>query len=451
MPAQPRTQRVLCCLAVLQGLACRPAVEPSFLVVSLDTFRGDRLGMLDADGRSLTPSLDALASQSLVFPKTYAQANETLYSHAALFTGMYARDLGPLRYERFRLPPDAPTLAACMLQGGYNTQAVVGGGHLSAHFGLGSGFGRYEVALDFSSLQETVPIALRELESLADRGEPFLLFVHGYDAHSPYIKAGPLFGMGAPGYGGPMAQLARNPLTYERILGDRYYPEFSPTQVQDGLGHAFISPDSFDELEAWAAAHPDSGTRMSQDDIAFLLGSYDGAVRHADAFVGILLDGLEALGLEDEVVVVVLGDHGEDLLEHGHFNHRLSLHDENVHVPLMLRVPGVEPAVDPRPVGLVDVMPTILELGRLRSRPGRGQSLLGEPDGRMIYSESGRGEVAIRDATGALSVPLAVIEGPEPPAERPAGAWFTDAEGRERGWDPGLVSAHWRALEERVR
>jgi hypothetical protein len=69
----------------------------------------------------------------------------------------------------------------------------------------------------------------------------------------------------------------------------------------------------------------------------------------------------------------------------------------------------------------------------------------------MIYSESGRGEVAIRDATGALSVPLAVIEGPEPPAERPAGAWFTDAEGRERGWDPGLVSAHWRALEERVR
>lgn len=438
----------LCALALLGSGACRAPAETSFLLVSMDTFRGDRLGAIDTQGRSLTPSLDALAAQGQVYTRAFAQANETLYSHASLFTARYPTELGPLRYESFKLPPDAPTLAAYLAQGGYRTEAVVAGGHLSAHFGLGSGFQRYQAMTDFSSFQETVPAALTRLEDLAAAEEPFLLFVHGYDAHSPYLKAGPLFRLGAPGYSGPMVELARNPLTYERILHDRYYPTFSPSQLQDDGGHFFVSPGSFDELEDYALAHPEAGVPLSSEDLAFLLGSYDAAVRHADTFVGILLDGLQALGLEDEVVVIVMADHGEDLLEHGHFNHRLSLHDENVHVPLLMRVPGREASVWEQPVALADLLPTVLELASLRERPGRGQSLLEPTAGRAVYSESMRGDVSVRSAEARLFLPRDAVQEVALPEAPPPGAWLGDDGGAALPWDDPRAELLWRALLE---
>jgi len=424
-------------------VGCRPEGPLSFLVVSMDTFRADRLGAADRRGLPLTPSLDALAQQSVQFARAYAQANETLYSHASLFTGRFPTDLGQLRYETFRLPPDAPTLAARLAQDGYRTEAVVAGGHLASQFGLGSGFQRYQVMQDFSSFQETVPAALSRLEVLAGQGGPFLLFVHGYDTHSPYLKAGPLFRQGVPGYDGPMLEQARNPLTYERIFHDRFYPEFSPTQVEDDQGNFFVSADSFDELASYAHEHPEEGLQLQPEDLDFLLGSYDAAVRHADFFVGLLLDGLSELGLDDRTVVVVLADHGEDLLEHGHFNHRLSLHDENVHVPLLLRVPGLAPAHVEDPVGLVDVLPTLAELAGSRLRPGRGRSLLEPTAERAVYSESMRGDVSLRGRGGRLILRREQTELSSLPAVRPLGASLADDAGAELSWDHALRRELW--------
>jgi len=432
-------------LAVLP--ACAAPRPPSFLVVSMDTFRADRLGLLGPTGHPLTPALDDLAAAGINFTRAYAQANETLYSHAALFTGRYPTDLGPLDYRTFRLPPDSVSLAASLGQEGYRTEAVVAGGHLAPQFGLGAGFQHYRALDDFSSFHQTAPAAIEVLAELADDGGPFLLFVHGCDTHSPYVKAGPFFALGSPGYRGVMLEAARDPLTYERVLWDRYYPDFVPTQVTDDRGDHFVSASAFDELEAWADAHPTGGIALAREDLDFLLHTYDAAACHADLYVGLLLDALEDLGLADDTVVVVLGDHGEDLLEHGHFNHRLSLHDQNVHVPLLLRIPGEAPARVDSPVALVDVMPTLLGLAGARPRPGRGRDLLDPDPARAVFSESMRGDVSVRDGRGRLILRRADPQGWLASAP-PPGGWLGDDAGQPLPWEDDRRGALGRALAE---
>ncbi|MFT5684144.1 MAG: choline-sulfatase [Myxococcota bacterium] len=373
----------------------------SFLVISMDTFRADHRGALDASGHSLTPNLDALAGESVVFSRAFSQSNETLFSHAALFTGHSPSRWGELSYFSYRLPPDTPTLATTLSRAGYQTEAVVAGGHLSPGFGLTVGFQRYQSMQEFSGFQETVPRARERLAGLSEGSRPFLLFVHGYDAHSPYLKPGVLFQPDAPEYSGEMRELARNPLTMERIRYDRYYPDFQPSGIIGKDGRSFLDPEVFSALDQHAASHP--GQPLTAADLAFLQGAYDSAIRSADFFVGVLLAELEQQGLADRTTVVVLSDHGEDLLEHGYFNHRLSLHDESTHVPLLIRVPGESAAVVDDPVALIDVMPSLLALAGLDPPDGLTPPLWeGTDPKRLVFSESLRGEQSWRSRDGRL-------------------------------------------------
>ncbi len=390
-------------LIALNVLGCRVPVheDMSFLVISMDTVRADHIGAQDASGHPLSPSLNAFAAESMVYSRAFAQSNETLFSHTALFTGRNPSHWGDLSYLSYRLPADAPTLASLLSRAGYQTEAIVAGGHLSPGFGLTVGFQRYQSMQDFSSFQETVPRAQERLAALAETDRPFLLFVHGYDAHSPYVKPGTLFRPDTPDYEGELLQLARNPLTVERIYGDRYYPEFLPGSLTGASGRDVLDPEVFTELERHAETHP--GQQLSAEDLAFLQGTYDAAIRNLDFFVGVLLEDLAAQGLAERTTVVVLADHGEDLLDHGFFNHRFSLHDENIHVPLMIRTPGQAPGVVTDPVALTDVLPSVLSLAEL-SVPAELSAPLAagtDPD-RVVYAESLRGEQSWRSRHGRL-------------------------------------------------
>jgi arylsulfatase A-like enzyme len=142
---------------------------------------------------------------------------------------------------------------------------------------------------------------------------------------------------------------------------------------------------------------------LSADDLAFLQGTYDAAIRNLDFFVGVLLEDLAAQGLTERTTVVVLADHGEDLLDHGFFNHRFSLHDENIHVPLMIRTPGEAPGVVTDPVALTDVLPSVLSLAELSVPVELGAPLsAGTDPNRVVYAESMRGEQSWRSRDGRL-------------------------------------------------
>jgi arylsulfatase A-like enzyme len=102
--------------------------------------------------------------------------------------------------------------------------------------------------------------------------------------------------------------------------------------------------------------------------------AYDTEITFADAEVGRLLDAVKSRGLSDDTVVIVTADHGEAFGERGHIGHARTVYEEELRVPLLVRIPGVRPGVSPGPVGLFDLMPTVLNLvgvGVPRPMPAR--------------------------------------------------------------------------------
>jgi len=443
-------------LASLALSGCAPArpqqdAPPNVLIVSIDTLRGDQVGRAGPDGASLTPVLDALAAESIQFRVAFSQSNETLFSHASIFTGRYPSELGALDYMTYRIAPGTPTIASRLADAGYRTEAVVGGGHMAPAFGMQAGFHRYRSTRDFSGFQETMPIALQTLDELAGEDQPFFLFVHGYDCHTPYIKPGPFGRAMSPGHESQMVDLARQPLTYDRIRQDKFYPDYEAPQISSPDALRFLDPEVFSDLAAYAEGPgAENHHQLTREERRFLIGTYDAATQYADTFVGFLLDRIDALELRENTVLIVLSDHGEDLLDNGYFNHRVSLHDPNLQIPLIVQVPDVEPEVRLDLVGLIDVLPTILEAAGLPSRATRGRSLLTASRfmDRGIYSESLRGQVSMRTSRGRLIVPTEMsLEGAIPEVE-PPGASVYRPSGKRMKWSLQRTGELWSKLRE---
>ncbi len=360
--------------------------HPSVLVVSFDTLRRDRLGAYGNVDR-LTPNLDAFARSALVFDNAVAPSNETLFSHAALFTGRYVSEIGAVDYS-FTLPPEEKTLAEVFGLYGYETGAFVAGGHLDPVFGLQDGFGTYESVRDWGSFFHTVPPALAWLD---DVDGDFFLVVHGYDAHHRYLKPHSDLPEGVAG------EVARRHSGTARVVEGQYFPD-------KRFGDLFAK----DHLRAWDAAararEREGGVPFGPTAAAAVAGVYDSAVQYGDAWFGELMAGLESRGKLDDTIIVVLGDHGEDLGEHGLFNHRPPLCEDVVRVPLLISVPGGRTGRVSETVSLVDIAPTLFAATGLAPPAGlSGSDLLAPPKERTVFSESAFRELLATRGAARLS------------------------------------------------
>ncbi|MBI4875222.1 MAG: sulfatase-like hydrolase/transferase [Acidobacteria bacterium] len=194
----------LCLVALLVLVSCRPSsknsIAPSLrrlnlVLVTLDTLRADRLGCYGYS-KTATPNLDQLARKGILFENAVAQTPLTAPSHASIFTGLYptvhqVRDTGG-----FVLPPSKTTLAQILQQQGWDTAAFVGASVLKKAFGFSRGFSVYDdqmpkplaggMASEFPERRagEVVDRAMGWLNSQS--GQPFFLWVHVFDPHSPY-------------------------------------------------------------------------------------------------------------------------------------------------------------------------------------------------------------------------------------------------------------------------
>ncbi len=322
------------------GLCCSGATAPRplLLLITVDTLRADYLGAYGSQ-RGLTPALDALARQSLVFSAAYAPASFTLPSIAALLSGRYPEELGISRNES-ALPASVGTLASALRERGWRTAAVVSNFVLRDASGLAAGFDVYDDEFSTRELTrrwperggaETTAAALRSLDSCADgTGPACFLWVHYQDPHGPYTP--------------PPAARAR------LIEAERGEPdgrrELPVNEYFSGRG-GIPSYQYFD----------------GQREVAFYRAGYAAEVAVADAAIGELLDGVEARGLLSGATVVFAADHGEGLGEDDYwFAHGELLSDPLVRVPLMLRIPGTAPGRRDDLVSLVDLFPTLLQL-----------------------------------------------------------------------------------------
>ncbi|HKU22219.1 MAG TPA: sulfatase-like hydrolase/transferase [Terriglobales bacterium] len=300
--------------ALLFSFPLVAAEKPNIILVTLDSVRADHMGFLGARG-GLTPNLDGLARQSIVFEHAYAQSPSTVASHAALLTGTYPPYNNVSEWGA-GLGATLPYLPELLRAAGYRTAAFVGTLQLDARDGFAPGF---------------------------DRG------FEKYDAGFRLPQ------MGESRYG-----------TVERRGGEVVGRALAWLQ-RPGNGPFFLWLELND---AHAPYQPPGGFARTGS-------AYNGEIRYADAQLSKLFAALRARKLYDAALIMVAGDHGESLGAHGEETHDVFLYDETIHVPLLVKLPQNRAARAAAHVRLVDVAPTALELAGLPVPPQmQGQSLL---------------------------------------------------------------------------
>jgi arylsulfatase A-like enzyme len=404
----------------------RPA-HPNVVLISVDGCRADHLSSYGCKNPT-SPNIDLKAREGVSFLNSYSQANESLMSHASLLSGRYPGEIAPMTYMAYALPPSLATLQKLLKTEGYATGAFTGGGHVAHNYGFGNGFDTYWDGIHFGTFYESVPRALDWLE--AHRDQPTFTFLHGYDCHRPYRKP-PVFGhLYDPDYRGDADRYLVDTQVLDRVFDGVYYGDFQLRHMWTSTGDRPIDPTNYEEL----AKHHDEyhGTPLSARDMEHLRAHYDGAVTYADTWMGVFFAGLARLGFDSSnTLIVIIADHGEDLMEHGTFNHRVGLQTANIHVPLIFWGAGVT-ARGQRFSGVtenVDVVPTVLSMvGVPIPRDVRGHDLSPWLDGRrtdpgddraafsegilaMASMTSGTHELIVRDVMTGTQDMLDVLDG----------------------------------------
>lgn len=338
---RPRSTRVwIGALIACVACACdrTPEGPPRhLLLIVVDTLRVDRVGVYGY-ARDTTPHLDRFAEDAVRFERSYAAAPWTGPSIASMLTGFHPSAdnvLAPGDPRHQSLDP----LAEMLADHGFRTAAVVSNRVLAKGHGFEQGFEHYddEEARDsrYVSSEGVTERATALLEEMAESDERFFLFVLYFDPHMLYLPH-PRFGFARP----RARAMAEAP---------------SIRSLRRNLEH------------------------LSPQHIRFLRDLYDEEVAHTDQEVGVLLEGLRALGLADETLVVVTSDHGEELVERGWLGHGTTLYEELIRVPLLVRDPASErrddgPRVVHDPVSLVSLTPTVLALLGIETDADRFQA-----------------------------------------------------------------------------
>lgn len=282
----------------------------NILLITIDTLRADALGFA-GNPEAVTPLLDRLAAQGVVYDNAHAHAVVTLPSHASILTGLHPYEHGIRNNSGFVLPERIPTAATLLAAKGFTTAAFVAAFPLDARFGLARGFDVYDDRYPEGShaAENAFTMAERRGDEVveaalewwrAHAGERRFLWVHLFDPHAPYRPPEPFA---------------------SRFAGRPYH----------------------------------------------------GEVAAVDSFLAPLLEPhLE--GKEESTLIVFTADHGEGLGDHGEATHGLFAYEPTLRVPLVLWAPGLDSAESDVWARHVDLLPTMLEAAAVDAAvelPGR--------------------------------------------------------------------------------
>lgn len=360
------------CAAELSVAQAAP--KPNVLLILVDTLRADKIGTYGYSQRKTTPNLDAFASGGMVWERALSQNAWTVPSVASLFTGVDPQAHRTLNFRvGEKLATDTmstahDTIAEVFKAGGYGTAAFIKSTVISTSKGFSQGFDTFQVvggkdqAWGYSA-RDLNDVAIPWLASQAKSAKPFFAYLHFMDPHSPYKAPEPWYSKYKGNYAGKM----------------------------DGA-HV--------QLESAFAA----GT-VTAADWQHELALYDAEIEYFDTEFGRLWGEMRKAGLDQNTVVVLVADHGEAFGEHKNVFHG-NLYQENIHVPVILRGPGVKAGRMKAFGQLVDVAPTLSDLAGVPKGKGwQGKSMVGAMAGGaghsdVIYSEYAGHRMAIEPTTG---------------------------------------------------
>jgi arylsulfatase A-like enzyme/Flp pilus assembly protein TadD len=319
------------CLLPSGGLVGEVKHAPNVVVVTIDTLRADHLGCYGYT-KIRTPNIDAFAADNARFERAYTPVPVTLPAHTAIFTGTYPTLSGMHDFSGNKLNPKQPTLATVLRQQGYTTGAVIGSAVLDSRFGLNQGFDFYYDHFDFNRMQES---NLEAMERPGNVVTDVALDWLGKNAEGKFFLWVHLY--------------------------DPHYPYQPPPPYSEQYK---------DRL-------------------------YDGEIAFADAQFGRVIAFLKAKGLYDNTLIVLTGDHGESLGEHGEKTHGFFIYNATLHVPVIIHLPGAAAAKTVSGlVSLTDLMPTVLQELKIEAPAQvQGRSLLPllrtkKEDSMSVYAET---------------------------------------------------------------
>lgn len=396
---------------------------PNVLLITVDTLRADHLGAYGYPV-DVSPHVDSLARQGVVFERAIAASSRTTPSHASIMTSRFTREHS-IGYLNGGSRLDGETTVAEVFRGaGYQTAAFVGNWAIRKGVGLDAGFDVYDDAFTTPELnrqafmerlaEDTTRRALAWLESV-DAG-PLFLWVHYQDPHGPYTPPA-----------GYRAQVPRAP------DGE---PELRLLRSETG----FRGIPAYQALE---------GVRRLSEYQAL----YAGEIEYADTWIGALVAAFDAhpSKSESEGIVLFTADHGESFGENDlYLVHGEETTPDQARVPFILRSPGLAPGRRADTVHHVDVLPTLLEQAGLPvPSEVRGLALgpflrTGRPvPDRLVYCDIGNSLSAFSEDrfTRVLGVGLAWLGVDRSPNTWPV-TWTTYRWAVEPTWQEIELARH---------
>jgi arylsulfatase A-like enzyme len=302
------------------------------VIVTLDTLRADHVSSYGYD-KTTSPYLDAFAARATRYANAYATAPWTGPSHASLFTGLHPFEHGAVSFDTKRpgrnlhpLAAQHHTLAEVLRSEGFETAGFIANSvYLDRGFGLEQGFETWSVERAWS------PELNQRVFDWLDRNaaRPFFLFVNYMDTHRPY--------------------------------------NVTPRAGQAPIEEQEASPRLLDALYRDVMAEGREPGELAER----LVEQYDRAVTNLDEGVGRLLERLQALGLDENTLIVITSDHGEYFGEHDLVEHSKDVYEPGLRIPLLVKEPGQRTGrLVRQPASLVDVPRIVLAALPARVREG---------------------------------------------------------------------------------
>jgi arylsulfatase A-like enzyme len=337
--------------------------RPNIVFITIDALRADHLGAYGGE-QGLIPNLDAFAAEASRYDAAYVSSPWTLTSFASIFTSLPPSECGlklPTPWNRdwymfaAKLPEEVDLFHEHLRGAGYTTAAELTNCFLTAERGWARGFDHFrnedgaEVGAMLTRGDTVTENALAWLQ--LNRREPFFLWAHYLDPHAPYNS-----------------------------------PD-TPPELREGYPSIWLTRRDYWQEKM---VRRDAERKARYQEFCRLM--YAEEVRFADRRVGDLLAGIREAGLWDSSLIVISSDHGEELFDHGGFEHGHSLHEEVLRVPLLVKWPrGV--AADrevPQVVSMADLPATFFAAAGMVQPAGfRGRPLPRRKSeiGAEVYSE----------------------------------------------------------------
>jgi arylsulfatase A-like enzyme len=311
-------------LSPIMFSGCGEKPRPCIVLIMVDTLRADHLECYGSESKS-SPFISTLAEEGTLFTQVVAASPWTGPSVASILTGNYPDEVG-IHDLRDPLHPSSSTLSEILRKEGYATGAVVSNSMAGPVYGFDKGYDAFFFERYKGKEGEVAPeqvdrpvftadrVTEKAIETLKRMKKPFFLYVHYTDPHDPYLPPPPW---------------------RDQILGDR-----------NPLKEDLLIESRFTE------------TALSSDEVETIRSYYEAEIAFIDHEIGRLVGSLSPATL-----VVFTGDHGEEFQEHGGFLHGHTLYQELLHVPLIIKGPGIPTRKTVTDlVSHVDIVPTLLDL-----------------------------------------------------------------------------------------